>query len=79
LHLGYILLSCDLGSEDYVVEELKRIPEIKNAHVTFGAYDVIVEIEAESQQDFDKTVTHKVRKLPRVLSTVTLNVVNREG
>jgi len=79
LHLGYILLSCDLGSEDYVVEELKRIPEIKNAHVTFGAYDVIVEIEAESQQDFDNTVTHKVRRLPRVISTVTLNVVKREG
>ncbi|KAG2475488.1 MAG: Lrp/AsnC ligand binding domain-containing protein [Thaumarchaeota archaeon] len=79
MHLGYILLSCDLGSEDYVVEELKRIPEIKNAYVTFGAYDIIVELEAKSQEDFDNTVTHKVRRLPRVLSTVTLNVVKREG
>ena len=29
MHIGYILLNCDLGAEEYIVEELKRIPEIK--------------------------------------------------
>ncbi len=78
MHIGYILLNCDLGAEEYIVEELRRIPEIKSAYLTFGAYDVIAEVHAESQEDFEKTVSHKIRRLARVVSTMTLNVVNPE-
>lgn len=78
MYLGYILLNCDLGAEEYIVEELRRIPQVKNAHLTFGAYDVIAEVHANSQEEFDKTVSNKIRKLARVVSTMTLNVVNPE-
>jgi DNA-binding Lrp family transcriptional regulator len=78
MHIGYVLLNCDLGAEEYIVEELKRISEIKSAYLTFGAYDVIAEIHAETQEDFEKTVSNKIRRLARVVSTMTLNVVNPE-
>ena len=78
MHIGYILLNCDLGAEEYIVEELKQIPEVKNAHLTFGAYVVIAEIHANSQEEFEKTVATKIRKLARVVSTMTLSVVNPE-
>ena len=76
MHVGYILLNCDLGAEEYVVEELKQISGIKSAYLTFGAYDVIAEIHAESQEEFEKIVATKIRKLARVVSTMTLNVIN---
>ena len=41
MHKGFVLLNCDLGAEEYVVEELNNIPEVTNAYVTFGAYDVV--------------------------------------
>jgi DNA-binding Lrp family transcriptional regulator len=72
---GFVLLNCDLGSEEYVIEELKQMPNIKNAHLTFGAYDVIAEINTKDQQTFDKTVA-EIRKLSRVVSTMTLSVIN---
>jgi len=78
MHVGYVLLNCDLGAEEYIVDELRQIPEIKNAYLTFGAYDVIAEIHANSQEEFEKTVSSKIRKLARVVSTMTLNVVNPE-
>ncbi len=78
MHLGYILLNCDLGAEEYILDELKRIPEVKKAYLTFGAYDIIAEVHAETQEDFEKTVSTKIRKLARVISTMTLNVVNPE-
>lgn len=79
MHVGYILLNCDLGTEDYILEELKRVPQVKKAYVTFGAYDIIVEIQAESQEDFDKAIALKIRSISRVISTMTLKVVNPEG
>lgn len=79
MHLGYILLNCDLGTEEYILEELKRIPQVKKAYVTFGAYDIIVEIQAASQEDFDKAIALRIRSISRVISTMTLKVVNPEG
>jgi len=76
MHVGYILLNCDLGAEEYIVEELRRLPQVKSAYLTFGAYDVIAELHASSQADFEKTVSSKIRKLARVVSTMTLNVIN---
>jgi len=76
MHKGFVLLNCDLGAEEFIVEELKKIPQVVQAYVTFGAYDVIAEINADSQEGFDETVSLKIRRLARVVSTMTLNVVN---
>jgi DNA-binding Lrp family transcriptional regulator len=78
MHIGYVLLNCDLGAEEYIVDELRQIPEVSKAYLTFGAYDAIAEVHANTQDEFDKTVSTKIRKLARVVSTMTLNVINPE-
>ena len=75
MHVGFVLLNCDLGSEDYILEELNNINGVNHAYITFGAYDVIAEIHAEGQLEFDEIVSMKIRRLARVVSTMTLNVV----
>ena len=75
MHVGFVLLNCDLGSEEYNLEELNNINGVNHAYITFGAYDVIAEIHAEDQLEFDEIVSMKIRRLARVVSTMTLNVV----
>ncbi len=77
MHKGFILLNCDLGSEEYIVDELKQMQVVSNAYLTFGAYDVIAEIQTEDQEEFAKAIA-TIRKLSRVVSTMTLNVINPE-
>lgn len=72
---GFILLNCDLGAEEYVLEELKHMSSVKNAHLTFGAYDIVVEVDSKDQDAFEKAVAG-IRKLSRVESTMTLSVIN---
>ena len=74
MHKGFILLNCDLGAEEYIVDELKQMQNITNAYLTFGAYDVIAEIQTENQEGFEKVIA-SIRKLSRVVSTMTLNVI----
>ena len=78
MHKGFVLLNCDLGAGELILEELRKIPQISQAHITFGAYDIIAEINADSQEDFDETVSIKIRQLARVVSTMTLNVINSQ-
>ena len=77
MHIGFILLNCDLGAEEYIVDELKQMYNVDNAYLTFGAYDVIAEVHTENQDEFEKAVS-SIRKLSRVVSTMTLNVINPE-
>ncbi len=77
MHIGFILLNCDLGAEEYIVDELKQMSNVGNAYLTFGAYDVIVEVHTENHDEFEKAVS-SIRKLSRVVSTMTLNVINPE-
>ena len=44
--IAYILLTCDLGSENSVIEQLKAIPSVKEAHGVYGAYDILVKVES---------------------------------
>ena len=75
MHVGFVLLNCDLGAEEYILDELKQVSEVKNAYVTFGAYDIIAEVHGNDQEDVEKTVSMKIRRLSRIVSTMTLNVV----
>ena len=77
MHRGFILLNCDLGAEEYIVDELKQMQIVSKAYLTFGAYDVIAEIQTENQDEFEKAIA-TIRKLSRVVSTMTLNVMNPE-
>jgi uncharacterized protein with GYD domain len=77
MHKGFILLNCDLGAEEYIVDELKQMQNISNAYLTFGAYDVIAEIQTEDQEGFEKAIA-VIRKISRVVSTMTLNVITPE-
>jgi len=77
MHKGFILFNCDLGAEEYILDELKQVQNISNAYLTFGAYDIIAEVQVENQDEFTKVIA-VVRKLSRVVSTMTLNVIDPE-
>ncbi|MGY5150565.1 MAG: Lrp/AsnC ligand binding domain-containing protein [Candidatus Nitrosopumilus sp. bin_68KS] len=77
MHKGFILLNCDLGAEEYIVDELKHMQDVNNAYLTFGAYDVVAEVQTQNQDEFEKVIA-SIRKLSRVVSTMTLNVIQPE-
>ncbi len=77
MHKGFILLNCDLGAEEYIVDELKQMQNVNDAYLTFGPYDVIAEVQTENPEEFAKVIA-TIRKLSRVVSTMTLNVVTPE-
>lgn len=72
---GFVLLNCDIGAEEFIVSRLQQIKDITNAYLTLGAYDVIAEVSAPTQESFEDTVA-SIRSLSRVVSTMTLNVVD---
>ncbi len=72
---AYVLINCDLGYEEQIIEELKHISDVKEVHGTFGAYDILAKVESANVKNLRDTITRKIRKLNRVRSTLTLIVI----
>ena len=53
-----------------VIKRLRGIPELYSLHTTNGAWDLIVEIRAESLRDFDR-VLREVRSIENILNSET--------
>ena len=69
---AYVLINCEIGSEEKVIEELKTIDGIKEVHGTFGAYDILAKVESEQVEILRETITLKIRKIDKIRSTLTL-------
>lgn len=69
---AYVLINCDLGSEDGVIEALKNIEDVKEINGTFGAYDIIAKVDNSELDTLRETITWKIRKIDRIRSTLTL-------
>ncbi len=69
---AYVLINCELGSEDSVISQLKSIEGVKEVHGTFGAYDILVKIVSDKVETLRETITWKIRKIHNIRSTLTL-------
>ena len=69
---AYILINCEIGSEEQVITALKNIDSVKEVHGTFGAYDILAKIESPQVEDLRETITWKIRKIAKIRSTLTL-------
>lgn len=69
---AYVLINCDLGSEEDVIDALKNVEDVKEIHGTFGAYDIIAKVDNSKIDTLRETITWKIRKIDRIRSTLTL-------
>ena len=76
---AYVLINCELGSEEFVISELKLIEEVIEVHGTFGAYDILAKVEATLVEKLRETITWKIRKINKIRSTLTLMGIEGQG
>jgi DNA-binding Lrp family transcriptional regulator len=73
--LCYVLLNIEPGSEERVLNEVRKVPNVKDCHRVYGVYDMVAKVEAASMDSLKEIVTWKVRRLDGVRSTLTAIVI----
>jgi len=72
METAYILINCDLGSEEKLIRDIKHIKNVKEVHGTFGAYDIIATVKSKTPKKIRQTVIGQIRNLDHIRSTLTL-------
>jgi len=75
LTIAYVLLNVEIGAEKEVLKELESISEVTESNTVYGVYDIITKIEASTLEELKDIISHKIRRINRVRSTLTMIVV----
>ncbi len=69
---AFVLINVESGSEDEVLTELKTIEGVEESYFSYGVYDLITKIRADTMEKLKEMVTRQIRTLTKVRSTLTL-------
>ena len=70
---AYVLINCESGADLSVISNLKRLNAVKEAHGTFGTYDVLAKLESASDFELNQTIVKQIRQIKKIRATLTLH------
>ncbi len=74
METAYVLIICEMGSEQHVIEKLLIIDEIKEVNRVWGAYDVVVKVVGLTSDAVREIITGKIRMIEGIKTTSSLIV-----
>jgi DNA-binding Lrp family transcriptional regulator len=72
---AFVAIHCESGKENQVIRKLMELKGVKEVIGVLGLYDIIIEIESNDASVLEEIITKSVRKVPNVLTTMTLIVI----
>ena len=73
--IAFVLINAELGAENDLLHQLKNMESVKYVYVLYGAYDLVVKVEASDNETLKRTISNNIRQLKNVRSTLTMTVI----
>ena len=72
---AFVAIHCETGKESPIIRKLMEVKGVSEVTGTLGLYDIIIKVEAADSMTLEKIITKEVRRIPHVLTTMTLMVI----
>ncbi len=70
-----MLINAELGTEESLAADLKKIRNVDEVYIVYGVYDIVVKIVSDSLDKVKQTITSQLRRSEKVRSTLTMIVI----
>lgn len=70
--IAYVMINTEIGTMEDVLRILKKISNVKEAHMVYGVYDIIIKVEAETMGMLKEILSLKIRNIDKIMSTLTM-------
>lgn len=71
---AYVLINCELGSENEMIDKIRKIPEVVEVYRIFGVYDIIVKFSTNDKETIKDIIAWKIKNLDKIRSVLSLFV-----
>ena len=69
---AYVLLNTEIGSELNVLEALKKVEGVEEAHNLCGVYDIVASVKADTMDKLKTIINKKIENLEKVNAKLTM-------
>jgi len=76
---AYILVNTEIRAEKQVLEALKKIQGVEEAHSLWGVYDIIANVSADSAEELKNILTSQIEKINKINSKLTMMIGENLG
>jgi len=73
---AYVLIHTQSSETAEVVAMARKVKGVTEADVTFGPFDAVAQVEADSLDAVGRIIVREIRSLPGVVDTVTCLAVD---
>jgi DNA-binding Lrp family transcriptional regulator len=70
-----VLVNTDLDSQERVIESLRLVDGVEEAHALYGVYDLLIKIKANSIDTLKEITKFRIKPIAGVNSSLTLMIV----
>jgi DNA-binding Lrp family transcriptional regulator len=70
-----VLVNTDLNAQDRVIESLKLVEGVEEAHALYGVYDLLIKIKGNSVDKLKEITKLQIKPIAGVNSYLTLMLV----
>lgn len=71
---AFVLITCDYGQEEKILEELDKIEEIQVINRLEGPYNILLKINSETIDEIKEIVTGQIKTMDKIRHTLTLKI-----
>jgi DNA-binding Lrp family transcriptional regulator len=70
-----VLLNTDSGTQNKVLETLRLVDGVEEAHALYGVYDLLIKIKGNSIEKLKEITKFRIKPIAGVNSSLTLMIV----
>ena len=57
---AFVLINTEIGAEEEILNELNKVPNVKEAYVVYGLYDIVAKVEAETMNKLKEVISWRI-------------------
>ena len=69
---AFVLISCELGDEEKIVDRLQKIEQVSEVMQTYGVYEIVAKVESDSDKDLREVISEKIKGIEPVNAVLSL-------
>jgi len=74
---AYIMMKMQVGMDDQVLAEIKKLEQVKEADATYGSYDLVIKVSFKTIEDLDRFIFEKIRRIKGINETSSMIVAKQ--
>ena len=75
--LAYIMMKMQVGMDEQVIAEIRKLEQVQEANATYGSFDLIIKVKFKTIEDLDRFIFEEIRRIKGVNETSSMIVAKQ--